>query len=47
MAYVGQVIEDDIQITTLILTHVGQAIADGVKILGHQFTYISGIEIFP
>ena len=34
MAYVGQVIEDDIQMTTLIMTHVGQAIADGIKILG-------------
>ena len=35
MAYVGQVKEDDIQITTLIIIHVGQAIADGIKILGH------------
>ena len=35
MADIGQVIEDDIQIIALIMTHVGHAIADGIKILGH------------
>ena len=39
MAFVGQATEDDNQITALIMTHVGHAIADGIKILGHLSGY--------